>query len=108
MMGKLKWLVGFGAGYVLGARAGRQRYEQIAEKAQEWWSDPRVQERAGQAQQIAREKVEQAQQLAGDKVGEKLGGNGTGTGAGSGSSASTRPASASTKSRSGTRSGSTS
>ena len=35
MIGKLKWLVGFGAGYVLGARAGRERYDQIAGKAQE-------------------------------------------------------------------------
>ena len=63
MMGKLKWLVGFGAGYVLGARAGRERYDQIAGKAQELWSDPRVQEKAGQAQQVVKEKADQAQQV---------------------------------------------
>ncbi len=28
-MAKLSFLAGFGAGYVLGARAGRERYEQI-------------------------------------------------------------------------------
>jgi hypothetical protein len=28
-MGKLGFFVGFGAGYVLGSRAGRERYEQI-------------------------------------------------------------------------------
>ena len=62
MVGKLKLLVGFGAGYVLGARAGRERYDQIAGKAQELWSDPRVQEKAGQAQQVVKEKASQAQQ----------------------------------------------
>jgi hypothetical protein len=70
MMGKLKWLVGFGAGYVLGARAGRERYDQIARKAQELWSDPRVQEKAGQAQQVVKEKADQAQQAVMEKVGE--------------------------------------
>ena len=74
MMGKLKWLVGFGAGYVLGARAGRERYAQIAARAQELWSDPRVQEKAGQAQQALKEKADQAQQAVKDKVG-----NGTGS-----------------------------
>ncbi len=29
MRGKLALIIGFGTGYVLGARAGRQRYEQI-------------------------------------------------------------------------------
>jgi len=28
-MGKMGFFVGFGAGYVLGSRAGRERYEQI-------------------------------------------------------------------------------
>ena len=58
MAGKLKLLVGFGAGYVLGARAGRERYDQIAGKAQELWRDPRVQEKAGQAQQVVKEKAD--------------------------------------------------
>lgn len=79
MTGKLKWLVGFGAGYVLGARAGRERYEQIARKAQELWSDPRVQEKAGQAQQVVKEKADQAQHVVKEKVGEKTSGNGTGS-----------------------------
>ncbi|UMG94410.1 hypothetical protein [Nocardioides sp. TF02-7] len=61
-MSKLSLLVGLGAGYVLGARSGRQRYEQIAGKARQVWSDPRVQEKAGQAQQVAKEKAGQAQQ----------------------------------------------
>ncbi len=34
-MFKMGVIMGFGAGYVFGARAGRQRYEQIRAKAQE-------------------------------------------------------------------------
>jgi hypothetical protein len=57
MAGKLTVLAGFGAGYVLGARAGRERYEQIAGKAQELWRDPRVQQKAGRAQQLVKDKA---------------------------------------------------
>jgi hypothetical protein len=103
MAGKLKWLVGFGAGYVLGARAGRERYDQIAGKAQEMWSDPRVQEKTGQAQQIVKEKADQAQQVVKGKVGGKASGNGVGSG--SRSSSSTTASSGTSSRRSGTGSG---
>jgi hypothetical protein len=47
---KFSFLLGFGAGYVLGARAGRERYEQI----RGLWSDakdnPQLQGLAGMAQ----------------------------------------------------------
>jgi len=95
MAGKLKWLVGFGTGYVLGARAGRERYDQIAGKAQELWSDPRVQEKTGQAQQIVKEKADQAQQAVKGKVSDKASGNGVGSGS--------SPSSSSTASSSGSR-----
>jgi hypothetical protein len=105
MTGKLKWLVGFGAGYVLGARAGRERYDQIAGKAQEMWRDPRVQAKADHAQQLVMEKADQAQQVVREKVGEKISGNGTGSGsrATSGASASRGPTRSQTSS--GSRSG---
>ncbi len=96
MAGKLKLLVGFGAGYVLGTRAGRERYDQIAGKAQELWRDPRVQEKAGQAQQVVKEKADQAQQVVKEKVGDKVDSNGSGSSTSSGSSA--------TRSTTGTRS----
>ncbi len=68
MAGKLSFLVGLGAGYVLGARSGRERYEQIAQKAQQLWRDPRVQERAGHAGQVVHEKAGQAGQVVKSKV----------------------------------------
>ena len=49
MRGRLMFLTGAAAGYVLGARAGRGRYEQIKTQADTLWHDPRVQERVGQA-----------------------------------------------------------
>jgi hypothetical protein len=47
---KLSFLVGFGAGYVLGARAGRERYEQIRRAWEQAKDDPRLQSLAGVAQ----------------------------------------------------------
>jgi len=93
MMRKLSLLVGFGAGYLLGSRAGRERYDQIAGKVQEMWRDPRVQEKAGQAQQVVMDRAGHAQQVVKEKVGDRITGNGSGSavsadstaGAGSGS-----------------------
>jgi hypothetical protein len=47
---KLPFLIGFGAGYVLGARAGRERYDQIRRLWAEAKDDPRLQSVAGMAQ----------------------------------------------------------
>ncbi|WP_194288533.1 YtxH domain-containing protein [Ornithinicoccus halotolerans] len=52
-MRKLMLLVGAGIGYVLGARAGRERYEQITEQANKVWGDPRVQTRVEDVRQQA-------------------------------------------------------
>ena len=49
-MAKLSFLVGFGAGYGLGARAGRERYEQIRRGWENAKDDPRLQSLAGMAQ----------------------------------------------------------
>jgi hypothetical protein len=76
MAGKLSLLVGFGAGYVLGARSGRERYDQIADKAQQLWRDPRVQERAGHAQQVVQEKTSQAGQMVKEKAASASSSNG--------------------------------
>ena len=49
-MAKLSFLAGFGAGYVLGAKAGRERYEQIRRGWANAKEDPRLQSVAGMAQ----------------------------------------------------------
>jgi hypothetical protein len=54
---KLSFLAGFGVGYVLGARAGRERYEQIRRAWENAKDDPRLQSVAGMAQARADEVV---------------------------------------------------
>ncbi len=49
-MAKLSFLVGFGAGYVLGAKAGHERYEQIRRAWEHAKDDPKLQSLAGLAQ----------------------------------------------------------
>jgi hypothetical protein len=49
-MAKLSFLAGFGAGYVLGAKAGRERYEQLRRGWEQAKDDPRLQSIAGMAQ----------------------------------------------------------
>lgn len=57
MKGKITLLVGGAAGYVLGTRADRQRYEQIKSQAQSLWNNPKVQHKAAQAQDYAKDKA---------------------------------------------------
>ena len=74
-MRKLSLLIAGGIGYVLGTRAGRERYEQIKKAATRVKEDPRVQEKAAQAADLAKEKapvvkdkVAAAASTAADKV----------------------------------------
>ncbi|WP_174878646.1 protoporphyrinogen oxidase [Metallococcus carri] len=48
-MGKLSFLAGFAAGYVVGARAGEERYEQIKLQAGKAWQHPAVQSKVNDA-----------------------------------------------------------
>lgn len=57
MMKKLLILGSGAVGYVLGARAGRERYDQIRRLAGQVKDDPRVQEKAAQAADLAKEKA---------------------------------------------------
>ena len=56
-MAKLSFLAGFGAGYVLGSKAGRERYEQIRRAWEQAKDDPRLQSIAGMAQARADDAV---------------------------------------------------
>jgi hypothetical protein len=56
-MKKLTLLIAFGLGYVLGTRAGRERYEQIMGTVDKVKSDPRVQQKAQQAVDTARQQA---------------------------------------------------
>lgn len=68
MFKKPALMTAFGIGYVLGARAGRERYDAIAAKAQELWHDPRVQDKAHRAGFVAKEKAASAKHTVQEKM----------------------------------------
>lgn len=57
MRGKLLFITGGLIGYVLGARAGRKRYEQIKSAADSIWNAEPVQRRVGDVRDFALDKV---------------------------------------------------
>ena len=54
MRGKVGLVIGLAAGYVLGTRAGRERYEQIKAQVDKVWNLEPVQEQVGKAKEFAK------------------------------------------------------
>lgn len=75
MRNKLIFLAGLGVGYVLGARAGRQRYEQLMQTARRIKEHPTVQETAGLIQAQAGSLATSAKDLVTNKAGNTRLGN---------------------------------
>ncbi len=74
MMKKLMFLGAGAIGYVLGAKAGRERYEQIADSAQRLRQNPKVQQKVEEV----KVKAQDAAGSAMDKVKEQAGGGSSG------------------------------
>ncbi|HEX5541342.1 MAG TPA: hypothetical protein VFX60_07225 [Micromonospora sp.] len=73
MRGKLMFLGGLAAGFVLGARAGREKYEELVMKGRQLLDHPTVQEAAGVAQaQANRLYSEGKDRLGQTKLGEMM------------------------------------
>ena len=68
MFSKSSLLVGFAAGYVLGSRAGRERYEQIKAGATKVAQNPKVQAAADRAQDAVAEQASTVVDAAKEKV----------------------------------------
>ncbi|MGC4815191.1 hypothetical protein ACLQ29_32175 [Micromonospora sp. DT228] len=79
MRGKIMFLGGLAAGFVLGARAGREKYEELMVRGRKVLDHPTVQEAAGVAQAQANKLYSEGKDKLGQsKLGEKLGtGNGS-------------------------------
>ena len=64
-MGRILFIAGAALGYVLGARAGRRRYEQIKAAADRLWNDKTVQKNVndvvGTVQGFVKEKAPEVQ-----------------------------------------------
>jgi len=69
----MMFLGGLAVGYLLGTRAGRQRYEQIAETAKKVWESPTVQEAAGVVQAQASKLYSDGKQKVNDTL-HRIGG----------------------------------
>jgi hypothetical protein len=72
MRTKATFLAGFAAGYVLGARAGRARYEQIRQATRSFMANPTVQSTASTLQHQAEDALSTAKDKATSTLGEKL------------------------------------
>ncbi|MDX3576757.1 MULTISPECIES: YtxH domain-containing protein [unclassified Streptomyces] len=69
---KLTFVVGLAVGYVLGTRAGRERYEQLKKSARQVAQNPAVRNTAETAAQQGRQYAGKAYHAVSDKVGERM------------------------------------
>ncbi|SEG59548.1 hypothetical protein SAMN04489712_10776 [Thermomonospora echinospora] len=70
---RIPFIAGAAVGYVLGTKAGRERYEQIVQQSRKLAENPRVQETAGVLRAKSGELAGTAKQKAGDAR-HKMGG----------------------------------
>ncbi|HVF19280.1 MAG TPA: hypothetical protein VNA14_03445 [Mycobacteriales bacterium] len=68
MLRKTTFIVGFGAGYVLGAKAGRARYELIMRQARSLMGKPAVQDATSMLKEQAGSALGSAKHIVNDKV----------------------------------------
>jgi hypothetical protein len=82
MKGKILFLAGLGVGYVLGTRAGRERYEQIKAAASNLWNAPVVQRQVDTVQDFVKDKAPEVVEFVADgakKVAAQVSGRDSGT-----------------------------
>lgn len=68
MKGKILFLTGLGLGYVLGTRAGREKYEELKNQANKVWNDPRVQKQVDAVEDFVKEKSPQVADFVSDNA----------------------------------------
>ena len=65
---KLIFITGVGIGYVLGTRAGREKFDQMVAQGRKFWESPTVQEAAGVVQAQARTLYDDGKQAVSEQV----------------------------------------
>jgi hypothetical protein len=68
MKGKILLVAGLAIGYVLGARAGRARYDELKSAANKLWNDPRVQRPVAQAEDFVKDRAPEVAEFVSDGV----------------------------------------
>ena len=69
---RLTFIVGLALGYVLGTKAGRERYEQLKKSALQVSHNPAVRNTAESAAQQGRQFAGKAYHVVSDKVGDRV------------------------------------
>ncbi|GAA3847114.1 YtxH domain-containing protein [Streptomyces phyllanthi] len=69
---RLTFIAGLALGYVLGTRAGRERYEQLKKSARQVAENPAVRNTAESAAQQGRAFAGKAYHVVSDKVGDRV------------------------------------
>ncbi len=68
MRGKLIFITGVGFGYVLGTRAGREKFDRMVAQTRKFWESPTVQEAAGVVQAQANKLYDEGKHVVSDQV----------------------------------------
>jgi len=69
-MAKLSFLAGVAVGYVLGAKAGQKRYQQIKTQADRLWSSDPVQSRVDSAKTTVTQTIKDQAPVVAGKIGD--------------------------------------
>jgi hypothetical protein len=68
MKGKILFVAGLGLGYLLGTRAGREKYDQLKATAQKVWNDPRVQKQVDAVEDFVKDKAPEVAEFVSDNA----------------------------------------
>jgi hypothetical protein len=66
--GKILFVAGLGLGYVLGTRAGREKYEELRQAALKVWNDPRVQKQVDNVEDFVKDKAPEVAEFVSDNA----------------------------------------
>jgi hypothetical protein len=66
--GKILFVAGLGLGYVLGTRAGREKYEQLRANVLKVWNDPRVQKQVDNVEEFVKDKAPDVAEFVSDNA----------------------------------------
>ena len=68
MKGKILFVAGLGLGYVLGTRAGREKYDELRTAALKVWNDPRVQKQVDNVEDFVKDKAPEVAEFVSDNA----------------------------------------
>ena len=68
MKGKILFVAGLGLGYLLGTRAGRDKYDELKATALKVWNDPRVQKQVDAVEDFVKDKAPEVAEFVSDNA----------------------------------------